>query len=168
MPAIAVVVVLCAVLVNAFVVQVFWIPSASMEDTLLEGDRVLVGKLGDDYGRQDVVVFSGVFGPDDKDFIKRVIAVGGDTVECCDARGRLMVNGRPLTEPYIQPGNRPSATPFRAVVPPGRLWVMGDHRDDSADSRYHQRLDGDGTVPVDKVVGRAFMIIWPPSRVGGL
>jgi signal peptidase I len=97
----------------------------------------------------------------EQDLIKRVIAVGGDTVECCDQQGRITVNGTPLTEPYLYTGNPPSRMKFTVHVPQGRLWVMGDHRDDSADSRYHTDKPGGGTIPESLVVGRAFVIAWP-------
>ncbi len=97
----------------------------------------------------------------EQDLIKRVIAVGGDTVQCCDAQGRITVNGKPLTEPYLFTGNPPSRMKFTVHVPKGRLWVMGDHRDDSADSRYHTDKPGGGTIPESLVVGRAFVIAWP-------
>ncbi|WP_078901608.1 signal peptidase I [Actinacidiphila yeochonensis] len=102
----------------------------------------------------------------EQDLIKRVVGVGGDTVVCCDREGRLTVNGEPLDEPYLYPGNPPSQIRFTVHVPKGHLWVMGDHRSDSADSRFHmgQLLDGehtDGTVPESLVVGRAFAVAWP-------
>ncbi|MFI5684904.1 signal peptidase I [Streptomyces sp. NPDC051636] len=98
----------------------------------------------------------------EKDLIKRVIGVGGDHVKCCDAQGRVTVNGVPLTEgDYLYPGNAPSLTPFDVTVPEGRLWVMGDHRANSADSRAHQNTGYGGTVSVDSVVGRAMVIGWP-------
>jgi signal peptidase I len=97
----------------------------------------------------------------EQDLIKRVIAVGGDTVACCDTQGRITVNGTPLTEPYIYSGNPPSRMPFTVHVPQGRLWVMGDHRSDSADSRFHLQSPGGGTIPESLVVGRAFVIAWP-------
>ncbi|MFF3908569.1 signal peptidase I [Streptomyces sp. NPDC001848] len=97
----------------------------------------------------------------DKDLIKRVIAVGGDTVKCCDTQGRVTVNGMPLNEPYIHPGNKPSDFSFSETVPPGRLWVMGDHRANSADSRYHRNEPYGGTVSEESVVGRAMVIAWP-------
>ncbi|MFF6998130.1 signal peptidase I [Streptomyces sp. NPDC008313] len=98
---------------------------------------------------------------DDQDLIKRVVAVGGDTVKCCDAQGRVTVNGKPLDEPYIHPDNKPSTIPFEVTVPEGRLWVMGDHRANSADSRFHRTEEYGGTVSEKSVVGRAMLIAWP-------
>ncbi|MGV9451367.1 signal peptidase I [Streptomyces sp. NPDC003635] len=104
----------------------------------------------------------------EKDLIKRVVGVGGDRVKCCDTQGRVTVNGVPLEETdYLFPGNAPSQTEFDITVPPGRLWVMGDHRADSADSRVHQDQNG-GTVSEDEVVGRAMVIAWPLGRWGAL
>lgn len=97
----------------------------------------------------------------DKDLIKRVVAVGGDTVKCCDTQGRVTVNGMPLNEPYIHDGNKPSDFAFEETVPKGRLWVMGDHRANSADSRYHRTEKYGGTVSEKSVVGRAMVIAWP-------
>jgi signal peptidase I len=97
----------------------------------------------------------------EKDLIKRVVGVGGDHVKCCDTQGRVTVNDVPLNENYLYPGNAPSETPFNITVPPGRLWVMGDHRGNSADSRAHQNTDYGGTVSEDSVVGRAMVIAWP-------
>jgi signal peptidase I len=97
--------------------------------------------------------------------IKRVIGIPGDRVACCDAQGRVTVNGVPLIEQsYLYPGSAPSQTRFNIVVPQGRLWVMGDNRLWSADSRDHMGDPGGGTVPESAVIGRAFIIIWPPSR----
>jgi signal peptidase I len=107
----------------------------------------------------------GLAAPSSKDFIKRVIGLPGDHVVCCDAKGRITVNGHPLTEPYIYPGAHPSDQPFDVTVPPGRLWVMGDHRNASADSRFHL-TDHDGTIPISDVIGRAIIKIWPVSRWG--
>lgn len=107
----------------------------------------------------------GVAAPSSKDFIKRVIGVPGDHVMCCDAQGRVTVNGHPLVEPYVFPGAHPSDQPFDVTVPAGRLWVMGDHRNGSADSRAHL-TDHDGTIPIDDVLGRAFVKVWPIGRWG--
>lgn len=107
---------------------------------------------------------------DDQDLIKRVIGVGGDTVACCDDDGKVTVNGSPLDEPYLYPENAPSEIEFEVAVPEGRVFVMGDHRANSADSRYHLKDPGQGTVPVDQVVGRAVVVAWPFahwSRLGG-
>jgi signal peptidase I len=165
-----------------------------MENTLDIGDKVLVNKMVYDFRpihRGDIVVFngegswdpvssqsrpplvrlwdaiSGLFGtaPGVHDYIKRVIGIPGDHVACCDARGRVTVNGVPLNEKsYIHPGNVPSTVHFSITVPPGRLWVMGDHRSVSYDSRGHQADPGNGTIPEDRVVGRAFVIVAPVSR----
>jgi signal peptidase I len=104
----------------------------------------------------------------EQDFIKRVIGVPGDRVVCCDAQGRITVNGHPLTENYLYPGSDNRTLPFDITVPAGRLWVEGDHRNDSADSRSHTGLPGGGSIPVNKVIGRAFVIVWPFSRFHGL
>ncbi len=185
-------------LVKAFIIQVYRIPSASMENTLEVGDRVLVNKVVYHFrgiARGDVVVFSGqdswgpdasppssnpvvrVFGDvlsglglhsDQTYYIKRVIGLPGDHVACC-TDGKVTVNGVPLTEDkYLFPGNLPSTFKFSEVVPAGHLWVMGDHRSDSDDSRYHSGDPGGGAIPENQVVGRAFLIIWPPSQLRDL
>ncbi|WP_037607582.1 signal peptidase I [Streptacidiphilus rugosus] len=169
--------VLGIVLLNRFVAQPFTIPSGSMENTLAVGDRVLVNKLSYDFGgapqRGDVVVFDGrgsfidtetqdTRDASGDDFVKRVIGVAGDTVKCCDAHGRITVDGVPLDEgSYLYPGAKPSAFPFVVVVPAGKLFVLGDNRAVSADSRDHFGDPGGGFVPVDRVIGRAEWVILP-------
>ncbi|MCX4670313.1 signal peptidase I [Streptomyces sp. NBC_01381] len=186
-----------ALVIKTFLVQAFSIPSDSMQNTLQQGDRVLVDKLtpwfGSEPERGEVVVFRDpghwldgeptpdpnaiqrVLGwvglmpsADEKDLIKRVIAVGGDTVEC-KGTGPVKVNGKALNEPYVFEGNTPCSVDdqggqFKVTVPAGKIWVMGDHRQNSLDSRYHQNQPGGGAVPVDNVVGRAIVIAWPPTR----
>ncbi|MEV6261756.1 signal peptidase I [Streptomyces sp. NPDC051784] len=98
---------------------------------------------------------------DEQDLIKRVIAVGGDTVKCCGTDGRITVNGTAIDEPYLNPGDVPSTLKFEVKVPRGRIFVMGDHRSNSADSRFHLDKPGKGTVSQDEVVGRAVVIAWP-------
>ncbi|MEV7032251.1 signal peptidase I [Streptomyces sp. NPDC093272] len=154
---------------NALVVQPFQIPSGSMEQGLRIGDRVLVNKLAYRFGAQprrgDVVVFdgSGYFG--DADYIKRVVGVGGDRVVCCDKKGRIEVNGRPVDETsFLYPGDAPSTVPFYVEVPEGTLFVLGDHRSDSSDSRDHLGSPGGGMIPVGDVIGRADWIIWPHAH----
>ncbi|MBT2477832.1 signal peptidase I [Streptomyces sp. ISL-94] len=185
---------LLALLIKTFLVQAFSIPSDSMQDTLQRGDRVLVDKLtpwfGSEPERGEVVVFhdpanwlSGEPTPEpnfaqkalswiglmpsaeEKDLIKRTIAIGGDTVECKKG-GPVVVNGKELVEPYIFPGNTPcDDAPFGPItVPEGKIWVMGDHRQNSQDSRYHMQDSTQGFVPVDDVVGRAVVVAWPITR----
>ncbi|WEO95027.1 signal peptidase I [Streptomyces sp. FXJ1.172] len=127
------------------------------EQTTKKNDPVVVKQF------KEGLTFIGLLPSDnEKDLIKRVIGVGGDHVKCCDAQGRVTVNGVPLTEGgYLYPGNSPSSTPFDITVPKGRLWVMGDHRDNSADSRAHQNTPYGGTVSENSVVGRAMVIGWP-------
>ncbi|MEV7196197.1 signal peptidase I [Streptomyces sp. NPDC093510] len=155
-------------LVSAFVMQPFQIPSGSMEPAFRSGDRVLVNKLAYRFGsepqRGDAVVFdgSGYFG--DADYIKRVVGTGGDRVVCCDKRGRIKVNGEPVDEPYLYPGDAASQVPFDVVVPEDSLFLLGDHRSDSRDSRDHLGEPGGGMIPVDEVIGRADWIAWPISR----
>ncbi|WP_234312678.1 signal peptidase I [Streptomyces sp. SCSIO 75703] len=126
------------------------------EQTTKTKDPVVVKQV------KEGLAFIGLLPSDDeKDLIKRVVGVGGDRVTCCDTQGRITVNGVPLTEnDYLYPGDRPSTTPFDVTVPEGRLWVMGDHRSNSADSRAHQDTDF-GTVSEAGVVGRAMVIAWP-------
>ncbi|MCQ4210545.1 signal peptidase I [Streptomyces longispororuber] len=152
--------------VSVFVMQPFQIPSSSMETTLRVGDRVLVNKLAYRFGaeprRGDVVVFdgSGYFG--DADYIKRVVGVGGDHVVCCDSNGRIEVNGQSVDErAVLHAGDAPSDVPFDVEVPEGTLFLLGDHRSDSRDSREYLGAPGGGFVPVDQVIGRAQWIAWP-------
>jgi signal peptidase I len=195
---------LLALLIKAFLVQAFYIPSGSMERTLLIGDRVLVNKVVyriRDVHRGEVVVFKGpdtwapevvlpegngvqralrglarVIGvgpPGEKDFIKRVVGLPGDTVTCC-TNGQVTVQapGQPpvaLNEPYLYDNNPPPERAFPPVtVPPGQLWVMGDHRGASADSRAHAADRYQGTVAATDVIGRAFVRVWPLSRLAAL
>ena len=122
---------------------------------------------GDPGGLHGVLVFIGLAPSSaESNLVKRVIGVGGDTVE--GRGGRVYLNGTRLVEPYIFPGNQASDITFKVTVPAGKLWVMGDHRAESADSRFHQQDPGRGFVPVDQVVGRAFVIAWPLNRAGTL
>jgi len=169
---------LVAILVRTFVLQTFFIPSPSMEHTLAIDDRVLVNKLVYKFRspeRGEIVVFRAPAewrtSPSGEDFIKRVIGVGGDRIQCCDDQQRLLINGQPLDEPYIysRDGVRDPAAdqPFDVVVPPGRLWMMGDHRSASGDSLKHWKRTNDihlATVPEEALVGRAFVVFWPFSR----
>ncbi len=188
--------------VKTWLMQAFYIPSGSMEDTLLVGDRVVVSKLTPgpfDLERGDVVVFqdpggwldtvplperTGVSGavhdllvfvgllPSESEdhLIKRVIGLPGDRVACCDSEGRLLVNGRPVDETYVRAGDEPSSLTFDITVPEGRVWVMGDHRSDSEDSRYHdpKGTGAQGSVPIADVTGRAVGIVWPFERFSWL
>jgi len=184
-------------LIKTFLVQAFFIPSASMEDTLIKGDRVLVTKLAPgpfDLHRGDIVVFKDPGGwlpatpvveqsalgkffttaltdigllPQDsgEHLIKRIIGLPGDHVTCCDAAGRVTVNGVGIDEPQLKPGSLPSETPFDVTVPPASLWVMGDNRQNSRDSRGHLGDPGGGSIPEDNVVGVAFARVWPADRM---
>jgi signal peptidase I len=193
-----------ALVVKTYVVQPFVIPTGSMENTLLVNDKVLVNKFVGHISqihRGDIVVFDGagnwdppvatssdpldriyrnllsLFGDDtgQTDYIKRVIGLPGDRVSCCNSQGLVTVNGVALHESsYLYPGSAPSAIKFSIVVPPGRLWVLGDNRGDSSDSRLHdcgvpgaacEPWDRDGTIPESSVIGRAFLVIWPASRI---
>jgi signal peptidase I len=165
-------VLLCLVsvlLVNTFVAQPFQIPSGSMEPGLRVGDRVLVNKLAYRFGaepqRGDIVVFDGTGYFGNADYVKRVVGIGGDHVVCCDEKGRIQVNGRPVDEStFLHPGDSPSDDPFDVVVPDGTLFLLGDHRSDSSDSRAHLGSPGGGMVPVGQVVGRADWIAWPAGH----
>jgi len=198
LPVLVVVALVLALIIKTYAIQAFYIPSSSMENTLDIGDRVLINKLVYDFRgihRGDIVVFDGNgswdFSPpassnifsrafsdlegivgishDSDIYIKRVIGLPGDHVACCDARGRVTVNGIALNEgSYVYPGEAPSLQRFNITVPAARLWVMGDHRLVSYDSRGHMGDPGGGTIPESGVLGRAFVIIWPPSRWGFL
>ncbi|MFC7258135.1 signal peptidase I [Streptomyces lutosisoli] len=156
-------------LVSRFVMQPFQIPSGSMESGLRIGDRVLVNKLAYRFDaepqRGDVVVFDGTGYFGNADYIKRVVGVGGDHVVCCDKEGRLEVNGRSVDEStFLYPGDNPSDVPFDVAVPDGTLFVLGDHRGDSSDSRDHLGSPGGGMIPVSDVIGRADWIAWPAGH----
>ncbi len=192
---IVVVAIVVAALIRAFVAQVFYIPSGSMEDTLHEDDWIVVSKLSTTLGsvdRGEVVVFADPGGwlevtststnpirqalefigvaPDsaEGDLVKRVIGVGGDEVSCCNSKGQVEVNGSPLVEDYLYPGDDPADAPigcsgeFDITVPAGYLWVMGDHRSVSSDSRCQDDLER--FVPEDLVSGRAVAVVWPVSN----
>jgi signal peptidase I len=184
--------VLAVVVLRAFLVTPFGIPSASMQDTLLVGDRILVSRTTSpaDLHRGDIVVFdasrafhvkvpergilqtliesvqslSGQGQP--TDYVKRVIGLPGDHVRCCAPDGRLEINGVAVTEPYIAAGQKPSGLTFDVTVPPDRFWVMGDNRGSSADSRAHLGDPGGGMVPGDDVVGKVWVRYWPLDRLG--
>lgn len=171
--------ILVAVLVRAFVLQTFYIPSPSMEHTLNILDRVLVNKLVYDFRdpkRGEIIVFKAPgdwqAGAEGEDFIKRIIGTPGDNVICCDAQDRLTINGQSLDEPYVYrdaDGTQDPAAdqPFNITVPAGRLWVMGDHRSASGDSLEHYEETKDiqeATITEDSVVGRAFTVFWPVKR----
>ncbi|GAB2878151.1 signal peptidase I [Streptomyces deserti] len=156
-------------LLSTFVLRPFQIPSGSMEQGLRIGDRVLVNKLAYRFGaepqRGDIVVFDGTGYFGHADYIKRVVGVGGDHVVCCDKEGRLQVNGRSVDEStFLYPGDSPSQVRFDVVVPEGTLFVLGDHRSDSSDSRDHLGSPGGGMIPVGDVIGRADWIVWPFSH----
>jgi signal peptidase I len=156
---------LVALVIKVFLLQAFYIPSRSMEPTLHIGDRVLVNKLSyrmHDINRGDVVVFERPPGEetgDIKDLIKRVIGLPGDTISSVD--GRVAINGTFLDEPYLPDGTVTDNLP-ETVVRPGMIFVMGDNRGDSRDSRYFGQIDQ------DLVVGRAFVRVWPVTHLGVL
>lgn len=182
-----------AIGIKYFFVQAFYIPSPSMEPMFIKNDRILVQKVsywGDkNPQRGDIVVFKdpdhwlsedetrtasnpvtktleaiGLY-PSGGHLVKRVIGIGGDRVKCCDPQGRVTVNGKALDESsYLPKGTLPSEEPFDVRVPEGHLWVMGDNRGDSADSRAHMGQPGGGFVADDLVVGKVWALIWPWSR----
>ncbi len=178
--------------VKAFFVQMFFVPSSSMVPLFVTDDRIMVEKvsywnaapqrgdvivfkdpggqwLGQEAAQhltpaQEVLTWVGLY-PAGGHLVKRVIGVGGDHVACCDRQGRITVNGVALNESsYLRRGAKPSEQRFDVRVPPHHLWVMGDNRANSADSRAHQSLPGGGFVPVDDVTGKVWAIVWPPDR----
>lgn len=182
-------------IIKTFFLRAFYIPSESMQPTLEVNDRIIVNLLAPgvmDIERGDVVVFEdtrnwwgAVPEPDTNAFqdamtfvglmpdtsshyvVKRVVGLEGDTVECCDDQGRIMVNGEPVDEPYIYPGDNPSESEFSVEVPDDHVWLLGDHRSGSADSRSHAEEPDQGAVPVDDVMGRTLATIWPLDRLDG-
>jgi signal peptidase I len=193
LPVLVVVALVVSLLIKTFLVQFFYIPSGSMENTLQIKDRVAVNKIpfiSKTINRGDVVVFRdpnnwlpeivdygtnkyvakaksalvavGVLpNPAKQYLVKRVIGVAGDHIICCTKNEKLSINGVEVTEPYIYAGNKPSEMKFDVTVPAGKIWVMGDHRGASADSRYHQEDVNKGFVPLSKVTGRVVAVIWP-------
>ena len=185
-----------SVLVRTFIFQAFYVPSESMENTLLINDRIVVSKIStrlSGINRGDVIVFhdpnnwlgDGFTNPYDtrvghvlqflgivptnsgRDLVKRVIGVGRDRVECCDPSGRIMRNDLPIDEPYIKPGSATDQVKFNVLVPDGYVFVMGDNRGNSEDSRFHLNLNN-GMVPLKDVVGRVSFRVWPFDRIGGI
>jgi signal peptidase I len=197
-PILVVVALLVSLFIKTFLVQFFFIPSGSMENTLQINDRVAVNKLpiiSRNIHRGDVVVFRDPAGwlpgaapvsggkiavkvkeglvavgvlpnPAKQYLVKRVIGVAGDKVVCCSKNKALLINGKEAIEGYIFAGNTPSDLEFNVTVPEGKIWVMGDHRGASADSRFHQDDINKGFVPLDKVTGRVVGIIWPFKNAG--
>jgi signal peptidase I len=198
LPILVVVALVVSLVIKTVLVQFFFIPSGSMENTLQINDRVAVNKLpfiGKSIGRGDVVVFRdpdnwlpepytteqnkfmakakealvavGVLpNPAKQYLVKRTIGIAGDKVECCSKGKKLMINGVEIDEPYIFAGNSASDTNFNVTVPEGKIWVMGDHRGASADSRFHQEDINNGMVPLSKVTGKVVGIIWPIKNLG--
>jgi signal peptidase I len=196
LPILVILALLVSLLIKSFLVQFFYIPSGSMENTLQIKDRVAVNRIpfiGNNISRGDVIVFRDPAGwlpeadsdsgnrvtnaireglvivgvvpnPAKQYLVKRVIGVAGDKVVAKDQV--LTINGKPTDEPYIFAGNTPSDTDFNITVPEGKVWVMGDHRGASADSRFHQDDVNNGMVPVEKITGRVVATIWPFERVG--
>ena len=197
LPFLVVVALVASLLIKSFLVQFFYIPSGSMENTLQVQDRVAVNKIpfiSKSIDRGDVVVFRdpddwlpeivdydtnkylakvksalvavGVLpNPAKQYLVKRVIGVAGDRIVCCTKNDKLSINGVEVNEPYIFAGNKPSDMTFDVTVPEGKIWVMGDHRGASADSRYHQEDINKGFVPVSKVTGRVVAVIWPFKNI---
>ncbi len=197
LPILIVVALVVSLFIKSFLVQFFYIPSGSMENTLQVQDRVAVNKvpfISDNIERGDIVVFRdpnnwlpenlenssnsltskaksllvtvGVLpNPAKQYLVKRVVGVAGDRIVCCADSGKLSINGVEVTEPYIYGGDAPSDMKFDVKVPEGKLWVMGDHRGASADSRYHQDDINSGFVPLKTVSGRVVAVIWPFKNI---
>ena len=197
-PILIIVALAVSIVIKTFLVQFFFIPTGSMENTLQINDRVAVNKvpfIGKSIKRGDVVVFRdpdnwlpepyvgdqnkfiakikdafvavGVLpNPTKQYLVKRVIGVAGDKVECCSKDKKLMINGVEINEPYVFAGNTASDTNFNVTVPAGKIWVMGDHRGASADSRFHQDDINNGMVPNSKITGKVVGIIWPIKNLG--
>jgi signal peptidase I len=197
LPILVVVALVVSLFIKTFVVQFFYIPSGSMENTLQIKDRVAVNKvpfISKSIDRGDVVVFRdpnnwlpeivdygtnkyvskaksalvavGVLpNPTKQYLVKRVVGVAGDRIVCCTKTGNLTINDVEVTEPYIYAGNKPSEMTFDVTVPKGKIWVMGDHRGASADSRYHQDDINKGFVPLSRVTGRVVAVIWPFKNI---
>ena len=197
LPFLVVVALVASLLIKSFLVQFFYIPSGSMENTLQIKDRVAVNKIpfiSKSIDRGDVVVFRdpdnwlpeivdydtnkylsivksalvavGVLpNPAKQYLVKRVIGVAGDRIVCCTKNDKLTINGVEVDEPYIFAGNKPSEMTFDVTVPEGKIWVMGDHRGASADSRYHQEDINKGFIPISKVSGRVVAVIWPFKNI---
>lgn len=179
-----------AIVIKAFFVQAFYIPSPSMEPEFVKNDRILVQKISYWRGgptRGDIIVFKDPGGwltaqdtlshngvkkvmetiglyPAGGHLVKRVIGTGGDHVVCCDTQGRITINGKALSESYLPKNTAPSLTKFNVKVPEGYLWMMGDNRGDSSDSRVHMGGPGGGFVKEDLVVGKVFALVWPAKR----
>ena len=192
-PILVVVALIVSLLIKTFLIQFFYIPSGSMENTLQIKDRVAVNKIpliSRSIHRGDIVVFRdpanwlsepfttespfivekireglvavGILpNPAKQYLVKRVVGIGGDRVICCSKSKKLTINGKESIEPYIFEGNDPSDMNFDVTVPTGKIWVMGDHRGASADSRYHQDDINKGMVPLNRVTGRVVAVIWP-------
>jgi signal peptidase I len=137
-------------------IVVFHDPDHWLADPTPSTESPILSKIKD-----GLIAVGVVPNPAKQHLVKRVIGVAGDHVVCCDNQKRLTVNGKPLTEPYIYKGDNPSDSNFEVTVPAGKLWVMGDHRGASADSRFHTDDINQGMVPVSKVVGRVVAVIWP-------
>ncbi len=196
--------ILVSFLVKTFLVRSFYIPSGSMENTLVQNDRILVDELTPRFGayeRGDVVVFKdpggwlpGSYDPplppltaaldwmgsliglsasdSDEHLVKRVIGLPGDRVVCCNPLGQVTINDVPIDErDYVKLNDSqtaPRELDYDVTVPDGSVWVLGDNRDNSQDSRFHQDQPGGGFVPIENIVGRAFLKMWPLDRFGGI